>query len=212
MSCRARAESTPPVTAPGAAPRWTASATATTTAGSNCDPAQRASSVTALPRAQRRAVGPRRGHRVVGVADGDDARRQGYRLARDAVGVTGAVPALVRGADDVADPAQRRGGGEDALADERVLADECPFVLGERARLAQDLVGHGDLADVVELRRALELRRDRTSVRPRPRPTATASAATPRVCPISAGSRSCSAWSSTSCGRSRRERFWYLCA
>src|SRR5262245_34748004 len=82
-------------------------------------------------RRERLAVGTRGRPRVVRVADGDDAGRQRDRPTRDAVGIAGAVPALVRRADDVADPAQRRGGREDALADQSVLADEGPLVLRE---------------------------------------------------------------------------------
>ena len=46
--------------------------------------------------------------------------------------------------------------GEDALADQRVLAHQPPLDVVERARLVQDVVGHGDLADVVQLRGAGE--------------------------------------------------------
>src|SRR3954464_4546052 len=44
---------------------------------------------------QRRPVGAVRGHRAVGVARADDARGERDGLARDAVGVAVAVPALV---------------------------------------------------------------------------------------------------------------------
>ena len=56
---------------------------------------------------------------------------------------------------------------EDDLADARMLDDGPPLGRGERGRLVEDLLGDGDLADVVEQRR------DRGSGRPR-RPAARA--------------------------------------
>ena len=41
---------------------------------------------------------------------------------------------------------------EDDLADARVLDDGPPLRRRERGRLVEDLLGHGDLADVVEQR------------------------------------------------------------
>ena len=58
------------------------------------------------------------------------------------------------GAHDAPDGTQRLGRAHDALADDRVLADEAPFGLVERAGLVQDGVRDGDLADVVQLGRA----------------------------------------------------------
>ena len=49
---------------------------------------------------QRRAVGAVGDHGVVGVADGDDAGAERDVVAGEAVGVAGAVEALVRGADE----------------------------------------------------------------------------------------------------------------
>ena len=42
--------------------------------------------------------------------------------------------------------------GEDALADDRVLGHDLPLVARERAVLVQQLLGHGELADVVQQR------------------------------------------------------------
>src|SRR6266536_3472128 len=56
-------------------------------------------------------------HRVVRVADQDDPRPDGNLVARQAVGVSAAVPLLVCGPDELGNPAQRRCGGEHALAD-----------------------------------------------------------------------------------------------
>ena len=54
--------------------------------------------------------------------------------AGERVGVAGAVPCLVRGADESCGGAERGGGGEDALADQRVAAHERPFLVGQRVR------------------------------------------------------------------------------
>ena len=48
------------------------------------------------------------------------------------------------------DRAQRRRGGDDALADDRVAADELPLGVVERGGLVEDRVGDRDLADVVQ--------------------------------------------------------------
>jgi hypothetical protein len=63
-------------------------------------------------------------------------------------GVAAAVPALVAQAHQPGDRAQRRRVGEDALADQRVLAHDPPLDVVERAGLVEDVVGHRDVADV----------------------------------------------------------------
>ena len=72
------------------------------------------------------------------------------RLTAQPIRVAGAVPSLVMMTD------RGRGVGElghlahQMLADHDVLAHDLPLVLGERAGLVQDVVGHGHLADVVQ--------------------------------------------------------------
>jgi len=56
----------------------------------------------------RRPVGARRCHRDIGVTGGDDACGQRDFLPGKTVGVTGAVPVLVRRANDRGDAAKRR--------------------------------------------------------------------------------------------------------
>src|SRR4051794_39655830 len=77
-------------------------------------------------------------HRVIRVADRDDPRSERDVGAAQAIGVAAAVPALVAGADELADRAQRRNPGEDALADDRVLAHDLPLALVEWPGLVQD--------------------------------------------------------------------------
>ena len=94
---------------------------------------------------------------------------------------------------------------EDAFADERVLADEGPLALVERPGLLEDLVGHRELPEIVQLccpRELFELvacgdracARSRRRARPLPR---RASAARARAARAPRGAR-------PSCGRSRR--------
>src|SRR3990172_949351 len=101
-------------------------------------------------------VGAVGGHRVEGVADEDDARAERDLVAGEAVGVAAAVVVLVVVGD------YRRGGrqvGEaagDPGAHLRVPLDHRPLVLAEAAGLLQDVVRHGELADVVEERGPLD--------------------------------------------------------
>jgi hypothetical protein len=128
---------------------------ATTTALSNCAGVDAQLCDRGLAR-QRRAVGPRGRHRVVRIRDGDDPGGERDRLADQAVGVAGAVDALVGGAHDLADVAQVAADAvEHALADDRVLAHDHPLVVGQRAGLVEDLLRGGELADVVHQRAEL---------------------------------------------------------
>ena len=80
----------------------------------------------------------------------------GMSSAALAVGITGAVEALVTVAHDRSDlfePVDRR---DDPLAELRMLLDELPLLGCERPRLRQDRLRNADLADVVEQRAELE--------------------------------------------------------
>ena len=120
--------------------------------GQNCVPAWRWSSARASALRQRRAVRAVRGHRVPRVAGEADAARQRDVGARQAVGVAGAVPALVLGADRRRQVRERRDRGDDALAHRRVRPHDQPLGLVEAARLLQDRLRHAELADVVQER------------------------------------------------------------
>ena len=74
----------------------------------------------------------------------------GICLAREAVGIAAAVPALVREAHERGELAQALDRLEDARADLRMLAHVLALAGVERAALAQELRGDADLADVVQ--------------------------------------------------------------
>src|SRR3954462_1898904 len=106
--------------------------------------------------AQPLAVGPVGGHRVERVADQDDPRLVRDLLAGLAVGVAGAVPALVAAPDDGANLGEPLDRLEDPLAELGVHLDDRALLGRERARLEQDAGRDPDLADVVEQGAQLE--------------------------------------------------------
>ena len=106
---------------------------------------------------ERRAPGSGLRHCDKCVTDRDQARAERDLLFGEAVGVSAPVPALMSRADQLRDGRHCRCRRQDALADERVIAHDLPFAGVQRRLLVQDRVGHGDLADVVELRRARDL-------------------------------------------------------
>ncbi len=73
-----------------------------------------------------------------------------------AVGIAEPVPALVARAHDRPDVGQPLDRRQDLLAELRMPLDDLELLVGQRPRLAQDLRGHADLADVVEERTELE--------------------------------------------------------
>jgi hypothetical protein len=97
-----------------------------------------------------RAVGAVAGHGVEGVAGECDAARDGDRFTGEPVGVPAAVEALVLGAHGRREVLEPGRAGDDALAHDRVLAHQLPFLLVERALLLEDDVGDADFADVVQ--------------------------------------------------------------
>ena len=122
---------------------------ASTTAGSNCEPAWRRSSASANVLAGRLAVGAVGGHRLERVGGEDDPRLEGDGVAGEAVRVAAAVEALVV----VAHPVRLErhvGGLDDVEPEQRVALHHLVLVVGEPAGLVEDRVGHADLADVVQ--------------------------------------------------------------
>ena len=100
--------------------------------------------------AHRPLVGPVVGHRIVRVGDRDDpgAERDVVAAQPERVAVPGV--ALVMVEDDRDSVLQGGGLLEDDLADPRMLDDRSPLRRRESGRLVEDLLGNGDLADVVE--------------------------------------------------------------
>ena len=91
-------------------------------------------------------------HRVVGVADRNDAGAERNGDAGERIGIALAAEVLVRGAHEPGCGGQRGRAVEDALSDDGVAAHERPFLVVERAGLFEDGVRHGGLPDVVQRR------------------------------------------------------------
>ena len=137
---------------------WTTQISVSTTPGSNCVPAPASSSTIASSRLRAVAVDPVGGHGVVGVAGEDQARLERDLLAAQSIRIAGPVPALVARADHLADPTQEASNPiEHELPLDRVRLHDLELRVGEGRRLVQDLLGNGDLADVVEQRGELDL-------------------------------------------------------
>src|SRR5262249_58350982 len=93
------------------------------------------------------AIRPVGRHRVICVADEDDARLERDVHPGEAVGVAGAVPPLVAVADDRADLLQTVDRGDDPLAELRMRLHDRALVRGEPTGLREDLARDADLAD-----------------------------------------------------------------
>jgi hypothetical protein len=103
-----------------------------------------------LREADRPAVWAVGRQRVERVGDREHARGERDLLAREAVGVAAAVPALVVVADDQRRLVEEVDVAQDRGADLGVAGDAAELVARQRRRLEQDRVGHADLADVVQ--------------------------------------------------------------
>ncbi len=106
----------------------------------------------------RRPVRPVRRQRGVGVHHRQDPRAQGNLLALQPLRVALAVPVLVVGRDQRGD---RVGEGhvlQDLRPYDRVGLDLLELLERQRPGLREDVLGHGQVADVVQQRRRLESR------------------------------------------------------
>ena len=92
------------------------------------------------------------GHRVVGVDDEDDPRAERDLLGREPIRVPGAVPALVVMEDPVGDGVDAEA-VQHPEADLRMALEDEPLGAGQRAGLAEDLLGDRELAEVVQAAR-----------------------------------------------------------
>ena len=107
-------------------------------------------------RTERPVIRPFGRDRVVVVDDGQDARADRDAFAREALRIALAVPSFVVAEDERRDRIRERHGGDDFRPDLRVNPDLLKLLLRQRARLRQDVLGDGELADVVQQRRGLD--------------------------------------------------------
>ena len=160
----ARAPSAPPLPAGAgsdraAAPRPAApgssSLNSVTTCGSSPLPASCCSRPIAASDGHRLVVRPLRHQRVEVVDDREDARAERDLLALQARRIALAVPALVVAQDQRRHRIRERHRAHDVGADLRMGADLLELFGRQRPRLREDVLGHGQLADVVQQRRRL---------------------------------------------------------
>ena len=126
-----------------------------TTVGSSARPASCCSSASAASWRHRLVVRAVRGERVEVVDHRQDARAERNLLALQALRIALAVPALVVAEDQRRHRIRERHGADDLGADLRVHANLLELFLRQRAGLRQDVLGHRELADVVQQRRGL---------------------------------------------------------
>jgi hypothetical protein len=100
---------------------------------------------------QRRAIGPRRGHRVEGIGHGENPGAWRNLLARSAARVTLPVPALVMKEDVWQRRPERRERTDQTGTREGVSAHLDPLPIVERAGLVENGAVEVELADVVQL-------------------------------------------------------------
>ena len=103
----------------------------------------------------RPVIGTVGGERVEVVDHREDARAERDLVALQPLRIALAVPAFVVAEDERRHRVGERHRADDLGADLRVDADLLELLLGERSRLRQDVLGHRQLADVVEQRRGL---------------------------------------------------------
>jgi hypothetical protein len=99
-----------------------------------------------------RPVHPVAGEGVEDIGHGGDPTLDADLLAPQAVGIAGTVPPFVVGQRDRGRQPDDLGVGigQQPVAQLRMALDPPPLVVGQRAGLQQHVVGHTDLADVVE--------------------------------------------------------------
>src|SRR5437879_2185333 len=107
---------------------------------------------------QGAAVRPIGDHGVKRVRDGEYARPQRDSLAAQAARVTRAIVELLVRQNDFRGVAKKWDAAEHGVANLAVPPHDVALLIGERAGLAQDLVGDGHLTDVVQEGRAGDAR------------------------------------------------------
>ena len=106
--------------------------------------------------AHRLVIRPLRHQRVEVVDDREDARAERDLVALQPGRIALAVPALVVAEDQRRHRIRKRHAADDFGADLRVDADLLELFLRQRSGLRQDVLGHRELADVVQQRRGLD--------------------------------------------------------
>ena len=94
--------------------------------------------------------------RVVVVHDRQHSGSERDSLARQALGIPGAVPSLVMALDVRRHRVGKRDGADDVGPDGRMKADVVELAGRQAAGLGEDVLGHGQLADVVQQRGNLQ--------------------------------------------------------
>ena len=89
-------------------------------------------------------------HGVKGVGDREHARAEGDLVALQITGIALSVVALLVGVNDFRSLSQKGDSRDDLVSPVAVLAHDGHFLVRELAWLAQDVVGNGHLADVVQ--------------------------------------------------------------
>ena len=123
---------------------------ASTISGSNWRRDSWRSPCAASRRRERRPVGPRRGHGVVGIGDGNDARSEGDIFTVEAVWIASAIVPLVVVADDGDQGREETSPLAQLSSDGRVHPDLRLLLLSEIAGLHDDVVGNAHHADVMK--------------------------------------------------------------
>lgn len=96
------------------------------------------------------AVGAVADHGVERIGDGKNACAEGNLIAFEAARIAGAVIELLVSENNFRSIAQKRNADEHVVADFAVPAHDLFFWVGERAGLAENAVGNGHFADVME--------------------------------------------------------------
>ena len=93
------------------------------------------------------------GQRLVDIGGGEDAGAHGEPIPLPAIGIAGTVHPLVVGGRPGTHFIKVRNLGQDTISKHGVLSDQCIFLIGQRFGLVEDVVGHGQLAYIMEQRR-----------------------------------------------------------
>src|SRR5207245_3449987 len=90
------------------------------------------------------------GHCLEGVTGMNDASLDRNVFAAQSVRISATIPSLMLGAHHRAHGCQKWDGGDDPLADHRVLAHHGHLFLIQGSRLVEHVARNADLADIVE--------------------------------------------------------------